>query len=96
MLSTIRRRPFDRANETYGHPKVSRWVSEMETFIAPVQYDLVVSFNVLEHLHNRDEYFEVALRLCEKHGHVAIITPNRNRLSNLIRRARRQPQLLCD
>jgi hypothetical protein len=55
------------------------------------QYDLVVSFEVFEHLTNTDAYMDFCLKACAPKGFVAIITPNRLRLRNLILKMKKQP-----
>ncbi len=84
-----------KANEAYDHPKVRRWIGDLATD-APVQrYDLVVSFQVFEHLSDPDIYFRFCRSACAPGCWIAIFTPNRARLSNRIR-ARRGllPELL--
>ncbi|MFH1413926.1 MAG: class I SAM-dependent methyltransferase [Candidatus Omnitrophota bacterium] len=49
-------------------------------------FDVVVSFDVIEHL-DRDELFlSEASRVCRKGGILVVGTPNRNRLSNRLRK----------
>jgi 2-polyprenyl-3-methyl-5-hydroxy-6-metoxy-1,4-benzoquinol methylase len=73
-------RSIEKANEAYPHPKVFRRVADFATDeIAPV-YDLVVSFQVFEHLADPDPYFQYCLRARRPGGVIAIVTPNRRRL----------------
>jgi 2-polyprenyl-3-methyl-5-hydroxy-6-metoxy-1,4-benzoquinol methylase len=76
---------IEKANDVYGHPKVTRWVSDFSKEPPRQQYDLVVSFQVFEHLRNWQEYFQFCRSACAVGGHVAIITPNRLRFSNRLR-----------
>lgn len=38
-------------------------------------FDLVVSFNLIEHLYNPEEFLDECLRVCRKNGYIAIFTP---------------------
>ena len=58
--------------------------------LAPTnRYDMVISFQVFEHLDQPLEYFELCRRSCKAGGVVAIVTPNRTRLSNRSARSQR-------
>ena len=76
---------IDMANRTYLHPNVQRHVDDIGRMRAGEKYDLVVSFQVIEHLSNAGTF----LLDCHKHtasgGHIAVVTPNRLRLSNRLR-----------
>ena len=85
-----------KANEAYPHPKVSRRVADLATDDPGAVYDLVVSFQVLEHLPNPDVYFECCLRACRPGGLIAIATPNADRLDTRIRRWRGEPPAMID
>jgi 2-polyprenyl-3-methyl-5-hydroxy-6-metoxy-1,4-benzoquinol methylase len=85
-----------RANEAYPHPKVTRRVADLATDDPGPVFDLVVSFQVLEHLREPDVYFKFCLRSCRPGGLIAIATPNVDRLDNRIRRWRGEPPALID
>jgi 2-polyprenyl-3-methyl-5-hydroxy-6-metoxy-1,4-benzoquinol methylase len=85
-----------KADEAYPHPKVFRRVADLATDDPGPVYDLVVSFQVLEHLEDPDAYFRFCLRACKPGGRIAIATPNADRLDNRIRRWRGEPPALID
>jgi SAM-dependent methyltransferase len=89
-------RSIARAEETYPHSKVRRWVADFLEMPARKPYDLIVSFQVFEHLDRPDCYFEAAARHLAETGRLAIFTPNRRRLDNVLRLLRGQKPLLCD
>lgn len=82
------------AERVYPHPKVTRTAVAFEDFKTESRYDLVVSFQVFEHLYDPEEY----LRFCVEHcsGYVAISTVNRLRLNNRIRLIKRQKPVVED
>jgi SAM-dependent methyltransferase len=86
----------ERAEEAYPHPKVRRWVADCLADPLPGGYDLVVSFQVLEHLDQPAEYFRRCVELLRPGGHAAVFMPNRLRLDNRLRLRRGQEPLLCD
>jgi 2-polyprenyl-3-methyl-5-hydroxy-6-metoxy-1,4-benzoquinol methylase len=83
-----------RANEIYTHAKVKRSIGSFETLSSDSAYDLAVSIDVFEHTDKPDDYFENVKRVVHANGHIAIITPNRHRWSNLARRATGKKPLL--
>lgn len=85
----------ERANEAYPHPKVQRWCSDLTAAPKP-EYDLVVSFQVIEHLEDPAKLFEAARGFCKVGGHVGVFTPNWNRLSNRMLRLRGKRPIMCD
>lgn len=86
----------EKANEVYSHSKVKRWVADMACDPLTRQYDLVVSFQVFEHLSEPNAYFRFCREASAAGGHVAIFTPNRLRLQNRLRRMRGLPFDLLD
>jgi len=78
----------ERANRVYPHGKVARWVADLASDQPRKAYDLVVSFQVFEHLDDPDTYFRFCRAACAKDGYIAILTPNRRRLRNVLRRLR--------
>jgi 2-polyprenyl-3-methyl-5-hydroxy-6-metoxy-1,4-benzoquinol methylase len=85
-----------RAEATYPHLKVRRIVADFTTHYPERKYDLVVSFQVLEHISNPDEYMNFCVKSCAPQGFVAIVTPNRLRLENRLRRLEGQSPVLID
>lgn len=89
------RESIRKADEAYPHPKVSRRVGDLIGETPESTYDLVVSFQVFEHLADPEPYFRYAMAACRPGGALAIVTPNRDRLDNRIRRWRGQaPEML--
>jgi 2-polyprenyl-3-methyl-5-hydroxy-6-metoxy-1,4-benzoquinol methylase len=79
----------------YPHPKVRRWVSSI--FDEPDgAYDLVVSFQVIEHLRDQAGFLAACARLTRPGGWVAVATPNRLRFDNRVRRAFGRHELVVD
>lgn len=86
---------IEMANLYYAHPKVERRVADLRDLKAET-FDLVVSWQVIEHLDKPDEYFESAAGLLRPNGLLAIFTPHRLRLSNRLRLVKRLPVEWCD
>ncbi len=74
-----------KAEEHYGHLKVRRWVAALDEIPLTSRYDLVVSFQVIEHLSKPVEFLTRCAAICAEGGHVAVATPNRRRLGNILR-----------
>lgn len=87
---------IDKANEAYPHPKVSRWVADLRTDRLQPVYDLVVSFQVIEHLPDPSAYMQFAAAACRAGGRIVVVTPNADRLDNRIRRWRGEPPAMID
>ncbi|MDD2891296.1 MAG: methyltransferase domain-containing protein [bacterium] len=73
------------ANSAYSHPKVTRTMAMFETFESKNKYELIVSFQLFEHLDNPEEYLRFCMKHCSPLGHIVISTVNRLRLNNRIR-----------
>lgn len=86
----------ERAEESYPHPLVHRWAADFLTDSLPGQYDLVVSFQVIEHLDQPAEYFRRCTELLRPGGHAVVFTPNWLRLDNRLRLRRGLTPRLCD
>jgi 2-polyprenyl-3-methyl-5-hydroxy-6-metoxy-1,4-benzoquinol methylase len=89
-------RSIEKANEAYPHAKVFRRVADLAADAVEPIYDLVVSFQVFEHLDDPDVYFEYCLKARAPGGAIAIVTPNRRRLDNRIREWKGEPPALID
>ncbi len=83
-----------KANAEYPHLKVQRSVHDFLVFTPREPYDLVVSFAVFEHFNRPAEYLKSCVRSCAKGGVVAICTPNRLRIENIIRILRGEQPIL--
>jgi SAM-dependent methyltransferase len=79
----------------YPHPRVHRRVGDLFAE-APAQYDLVVSFQVIEHVRDQLGFLRACARQVRNGGWVAVATPNRLRLDNRIRLAFRREPVLID
>lgn len=85
------------AEEQYPHPKVRRTVGDVFAEAEdPHHFDLVCSFQVIEHLRHQQAFVAACARRTRPGGWVAIVTPNRLRLDNRIRRALRRDETLID
>ncbi len=74
-----------KAEEVYPHPKVRRVAADFASFAVDEPYDLVVSFQVFEHLSHPEAYLAFCRRATIRKGHIAILMPNRIRLANFLR-----------
>jgi 2-polyprenyl-3-methyl-5-hydroxy-6-metoxy-1,4-benzoquinol methylase len=90
------RESIKKANEEYPHAKVARRVGDLLAEQPEPTYDLVVSFQVFEHLSDPASYFRYAIQACRPGGALAIVTPNRDRLDNRLRRWRGQHPVMVD
>jgi len=80
---------ISQAKKHYSHPKVKRFVANFLSSNSELknigQFDLVVSFQTIEHLTDPVKFINV----CKQHvvlgGYIAIVTPNRRRLENRVR-----------
>ena len=86
---------IEAANREYPHLKVHRSTTDLLN-LSTASYDLVVSWQVFEHLDDPDAYFQSALRVAHPDGWIVIFTPNRLRLSNVKRILKHQPVQYCD
>lgn len=78
-------RSIQTAQARHPHPKVTRHVADFADFRPARRPDLVVSFQVFEHLNDPDAYLRFCADVCAPGGHVAISTVNRLRLTNRLR-----------
>ncbi|WP_337996696.1 class I SAM-dependent methyltransferase [Oleispirillum naphthae] len=86
---------IEAAETHYPHPKVRRKVADLRD-LAGETFDMVVSWQVFEHLADPKAYFAAALKVLRPGGRLVIFTPNRLRLSNRIRRLKGLEPQLCD
>ena len=76
---------IETANREYPHSKVQRRVQDVCDLPENEQYDLVVSFQVIEHLSDAKGFLANCIRHTRVGGHIAVVTPNRLRLANRLR-----------
>ena len=76
---------IETANRMYPHRNVQRRVEDISHAEARGQYDLVVSFQVIAHLTDAAAFLKNCRRQTAPGGYVAVVTPNRLRLSNRLR-----------
>lgn len=74
------------ANSNYPHPKVSRFVADFMELEESLKFDLVASFQVIEHLDFAERFMAKCAWLTTKNGYVAIFTPNRLTIINRLRK----------
>lgn len=86
---------IEAANKHYPHEKVQRMAADLAD-LHKGEYDLVVSWQVFEHLNDPHLYFSSALRVLRPGGWLVIFTPNRMRLTNLKRILKGEPVQYCD
>jgi cyclopropane fatty-acyl-phospholipid synthase-like methyltransferase len=83
------------ANSNYPHEKVSRFATDFMDLEESIKYDLVTSFQVIEHLDFAQSFIAKCANLVTEKGYVAIFTPNRLTIINRLRKlARRQMQVI--
>ncbi len=86
----------EKADEAYPHSKFSRRVADLASDTPDPEHDMVVSFQVFEHLDDPDVYMRYCLAARKPGGVIAIVTPNRLRFDNRIRSFRNEPLALID
>jgi 2-polyprenyl-3-methyl-5-hydroxy-6-metoxy-1,4-benzoquinol methylase len=79
------KKSIETANRVYPHRNVRRRVKDIRYLNAGEGFNLVVSFQVIEHLTDAVEFLKNCRRQSTPAGHVAVITPNHLRLSNRLR-----------
>ena len=72
------------ANREFPHKNIRREVSDIVDFDNQL-FDLVVSFQVIEHLTDPEAFLLECKKRCVDGGWVAAFTPNRKRLTNRLR-----------
>jgi SAM-dependent methyltransferase len=91
---------IEKAEQYFGHPKIKRIAADIfdeKPFFPPRnKVDLVVSFQVIEHLENPDRFLEINNSCVKDGGYIAIVTPNWERLENRLRSALKLKYGFCD
>jgi 2-polyprenyl-3-methyl-5-hydroxy-6-metoxy-1,4-benzoquinol methylase len=77
-------RSIETAEREFAHPRVRRSVADIFEF-QEEPFDLVVSFQVIEHLTSPVRFLEACLRNVRAGGVIAVVTPNGSRLDNRLR-----------
>lgn len=77
---------IEQANYHYPHPKIKRQVADLFELIDEVhaKFNLAVSFQVIEHLNNPQEFLMACANGVVEKGYIAVVTPNRERLQNRV------------
>jgi 2-polyprenyl-3-methyl-5-hydroxy-6-metoxy-1,4-benzoquinol methylase len=88
-------RSIETAEREFPNPRVHRFVADIFEF-EQEPFDLVLSFQVIEHLTSPLEFLEACLRNVRPGGVVAVVTPNGDRLDNRLRRLLGKPSELLD
>jgi 2-polyprenyl-3-methyl-5-hydroxy-6-metoxy-1,4-benzoquinol methylase len=86
---------IETANRVYPHSKISRIAADIREFPAG-QFDMAVSFQVIEHLRDAEEFINACAKQVKSGGWVAIATPNRRRMMNMLLQAVGRPATLAD
>jgi SAM-dependent methyltransferase len=76
---------IETANRIYPHPEVRRSVEDIGRATIIGQFDLVISFQVIEHLTDPAGFLKDCARHAAPGGYIVAVTPNRLRLSNRLR-----------
>lgn len=79
---------IETAEREYPHPRVRRRVADILEPLGEAPFDLVVSFQVVEHLTEPREFLQALAANAAPGGAVAVVTPNGRRLDNRLRRLR--------
>lgn len=90
---------IEQASTHYPHPRVERYVADIfdEGQSGGLgRFDLVASFQVLEHLSRPHEFLARCADLAAAGGHVAVVTPNRLRAKNRLRLLLGRPPRMID
>ena len=90
---------IEQATRHYSHPKVERYIADVfdqEWLVRRFgRFDLVVSFQVIEHLSRPVAFLGACFECTRDGGYVGVVTPNRNRVQNRLRvLLRRKPEVL--
>ena len=91
---------IQQANRHYPHEKIQRIVADIFEPSLALQslglFDLVVSFSVIEHLQTPVEFLQQCNTFVKPGGFMAVVTPNRNRVSNRLRHLCGKPPKYVD
>lgn len=91
---------IQQANTHYPHPKVERFVADVfdDQWVGQHegQFDLVSSFQVIEHLTNPETFLRQCARLTKDSGYIAVVTPNAERIQNRYLNWRGSPSVFID
>jgi 2-polyprenyl-3-methyl-5-hydroxy-6-metoxy-1,4-benzoquinol methylase len=63
------------ANYRYPHPKLKRLIANAESFTNPEYYDVIVSFETIEHLNEPEKFIESVIKSLSKDGIFIVSTP---------------------
>jgi len=83
------------ANKLYPHPKVKRFKADFNE-ITDNTFDLVVSFQVIEHLEDSETLIQKAYSMLKPGGFLAVATPNYARIQNRMLSLRNRKPVYSD
>lgn len=89
-------RSIEKAEKHYPHPKVRRRVADFLTLRPEEPYDLVVSYQVIEHLEDPEAFMRLKADCCRPGGSVAVFTVNRMRPYNRVQARYGKPPVMED
>lgn len=84
------------ANNIYPHNKVERKCIDFLNTDEFYNFDIAVSFQVIEHLKNYESFLQKMANSVSENGYVIVATPNYNRFSNRVRNLFGKKPLLSD
>lgn len=73
---------IEKARKHFRDPKIDYHIGDFQSFNPSQLYDLVVSFQVIEHLEEPENFIRLCARCCKPGGQVALFTVNRLRPYN--------------
>ena len=87
-----------KANTVYPNSKVERFCVDFlaDDELVANNFDLVVSFQVIEHLKNYEKFFRKMVSKANADGYIVVATPNYDRFSNRIRKFFSKKPQFCD
>jgi cyclopropane fatty-acyl-phospholipid synthase-like methyltransferase len=71
------------ANYRYPHEKINRNVGNAETFVKPKEYDVIISFETIEHLEKYFNFLENISNSIKEGGTLIISTPINSETTNI-------------
>lgn len=86
---------IEKSNKEYPHHKIARYHVDIDNYDDIIkkegQFDLVVSFHVIEHVSDPEGFLRKCAGCAKEGGFIAIVTPNHSRLANRYLRLRGLP-----
>lgn len=72
------------ANHRYPHPKLKRFIANAESYTNPEYYDVIVSFETIEHLSKPEKFIDCIVKSLNKDGVFIVSTPIVKRTSKIV------------